>query len=155
MADCDYTSQIGAYYDGELPPEQRAAVERHLPTCPPCGEELESLRGLSSMFGTASATVPLSAAGLSCLHEEVEHWIHERRDRRLIHIARVLTAMAACLLVGASVWIYGARQAPAAPPARPWEQVAVTLQTEIPSAGGTDLAMDWVVADASRSSLGE
>ena len=182
MAGCEYGQHLSAYHDGELPPEVKIAIERHLPECPPCADELELLRELSGLVGelmtpstssvrvlttsgipaskasgTAAGTVwgklptKVSASSLSLLHGEVDRWCREQGDGRLLRIARVLTGLAACLLIGAGLWVFGSSHR--APPeavaqAKPWEQVAVTLQTEIPSAGGIDLATDWVLADA-------
>ena len=45
--------ELKAYLDGELPPLRRAAVERHLGTCPACQAELASLRQLSVQLSEA------------------------------------------------------------------------------------------------------
>lgn len=42
--------RLSAYLDGELPPEERAALERHLPGCPECRRELEDYRTLRAML---------------------------------------------------------------------------------------------------------
>ena len=154
MVDCKYGNQISSYHDGELSSPLAAELEKHLPFCSPCSEELEAIRNLSGRLIQAPVPPVLRASGWALLHQEVDRWNTERRDRRLIHAARTLTAVAACLLLGASVWVFRANSTPA-PQAKSWEQVAVTMQTEIPSVGGTDLAADWIVADASFTSLGD
>jgi hypothetical protein len=49
---------LSAWIDGELPPERRAAVERHLAGCAACRAELESLRW-SVAFTAALPRAPL------------------------------------------------------------------------------------------------
>lgn len=39
-----FEEELSAYLDGELPPREREAVERHLSTCPACRWHLETLR---------------------------------------------------------------------------------------------------------------
>ena len=49
--------ELKAYLDGELPPLRRAAMERHLGTCPACQAELASLRQLSVQLSEALPSV--------------------------------------------------------------------------------------------------
>ena len=41
--------RIEAYFDGELPADERAGMEEHLRSCPSCSRELQVLRSLSSL----------------------------------------------------------------------------------------------------------
>lgn len=41
--------RIEAYFDGELPPDERVGMEEHLRSCPSCSRELQLLRSLSSL----------------------------------------------------------------------------------------------------------
>jgi anti-sigma factor RsiW len=41
---------LPAYHDGELPPSRCRQVEDHLPDCPACRAELETLTGLSTLL---------------------------------------------------------------------------------------------------------
>ena len=44
-AECaDLFARLSEYLDGELAPEARRAMERHICDCPPCIEFIESLR---------------------------------------------------------------------------------------------------------------
>lgn len=43
---------LSAYYDGELPPQERAALEAHLAACPECRAELAQLGTVSKMVKT-------------------------------------------------------------------------------------------------------
>lgn len=45
---------IHAYFDGELPPAERAAVERHLAVCRPCQNELAWLKLTAKMIAAES-----------------------------------------------------------------------------------------------------
>ena len=42
---CDKTDLVHAYHDGELPADQRAAMEEHLRVCEQCRELLRSFAG--------------------------------------------------------------------------------------------------------------
>ncbi|MFB3776627.1 MAG: anti-sigma factor [Bryobacteraceae bacterium] len=63
--DCrEVFAQLSAYLDGELTPEARRAMERHLCDCPPCIEFVESLRrtvDLCRRFEPDGAPGPLTA----------------------------------------------------------------------------------------------
>jgi anti-sigma factor RsiW len=93
---CEWSSQIHLYHDGELPVEQRAAVEAHLQSCVDCHALLTELRGLSGLFARSSMTGIEPAA------------MQRLRDRRYIlpdtgvlRIAGWLTAAAAAVLLAA------------------------------------------------------
>lgn len=47
--------RLSAYLDGELPSEERAALERHLPGCSECRRELEDYRTLRAMLRAVPA----------------------------------------------------------------------------------------------------
>lgn len=52
--DCQTTrEQIGAYFDGELPPDRSVQVRQHLDACPDCAAELERLRDLIAQLPRA------------------------------------------------------------------------------------------------------
>ena len=54
---------IAAKYDGELTPEERLLVERHLATCADCAADLSSMRELSaSLKPLRGASAPMSIA---------------------------------------------------------------------------------------------
>jgi len=55
--------QLGAYHDGELSPQDRTAVERHLVRCRSCRTALESLHGLGRALRIVEVPpVPLNLA---------------------------------------------------------------------------------------------
>jgi hypothetical protein len=45
-------AELSAYLDGELPPEEAAAVERHLERCTECSRELALMRDLGGAMRT-------------------------------------------------------------------------------------------------------
>lgn len=53
---------LGVYLLGAIEPAERAAVDRHLPRCPECREELAALASLPALLGRVSAA---EAGGLS------------------------------------------------------------------------------------------
>jgi len=50
---CDRLTQVHAYHDGELPAEQRAALEAHMRACAECSELLGELQNVSRMLAAA------------------------------------------------------------------------------------------------------
>lgn len=46
--------QLGAFLDGELSPEDRATVERHLPTCETCRSQIGAWTELEAWLASAS-----------------------------------------------------------------------------------------------------
>jgi anti-sigma factor ChrR (cupin superfamily) len=47
---CGHSAQVGAYALRALPPEEAAATEAHVSSCPQCREELETLRPAVQAF---------------------------------------------------------------------------------------------------------
>ncbi len=94
MGGCEKTSRIMAYHDGELPVEERQALESHVAECPVCGAELAGLRAVSERLRTADRP------GVSCestmrLWQQVRS-VDERANWRLVWR---LTAAAAVIVV--------------------------------------------------------
>src|SRR5262249_11419393 len=90
-------SQIHAYHDGDLSPEARKALEKHLELCAECRELLAELQNLSQMF----ATVPLPEMPPRALNRMYGAWwpTAQVRDRGVRGLAGWLTAAAAAVLV--------------------------------------------------------
>ena len=98
MSDCPFSQQLGAYHDGELDAQGRAAVERHLQQCSVCAAELAQLRALSGLF--ASAQQPrLSQISMHRLHRRVDVIM----DEGIVRIARFTSAAAAAVLLVCSI----------------------------------------------------
>jgi len=54
----ELSEELSAYLDGELSPEERAALETHLERCPRCREELASLRAVSGLVASLPRVEP-------------------------------------------------------------------------------------------------
>ena len=65
---CPDELRLAAYHDGELPPADRADVQRHVLSCPPCVGYLAELGRVSAWLATAGSAVGLTplAAGPAC-----------------------------------------------------------------------------------------
>ena len=106
-------AEIHAYFDGELAPARRAAVEAHLGAHPEDAERLESYRGHDLLIRRAFKTFgerPLPAPMVATL---VGSRAHPRRRRWPAAVAAALVLLAAGAVSG---W-YG--RAALAPPAAP------------------------------------
>jgi anti-sigma factor RsiW len=106
MADCSYRSTVEAYHDGELDAARGAEFERHLASCQPCTAELAGLRKMSGVFAAAPVN-RLSQIGLYRLHANLDLLT----DRGLLWLARVMTGLAASVLVVGSIWLTRAKPA--------------------------------------------
>jgi anti-sigma factor RsiW len=124
MDECPHTHRIGAYVDGEVPPDERERLDRHVAACPACARELERLRALRRFLAVAEAgEVPPDV--LSRLHCTVS----ELPARGLVRLATRLTLAAAAVLAISVGWLLHAQSArPSAPGRQPvWAKAAVTL----------------------------
>jgi hypothetical protein len=118
---------LQALLDGEVRPEERAALERHLAECPACAAEAEALREASAVFGSAVLLLdpPTEPAAV-----ERARWRLEgvRRDRaRAAGWGGATARRAALLLLGSAAvlsatvpgspvreWLAGSNDAPVA-----------------------------------------
>jgi len=128
---CDRMVRVSAYHDGELPPREAKALERHVKDCAACRQELHRLRALSTWLASGSLTAP-SEAFLSHLRRSAPM----RRSRTTLRIARWAAGIAAGVLVAFSALLWQrepARPSPVRPPAA-WEQAAAA-----PAPGATAL----------------
>src|SRR5688500_1368092 len=92
MNPCEFSEQLGPYIDDELDAARRAALESHLPACPPCTDDLAELRGLQQLF-TAAA----SGAGAFAFPDTVRRRLHDHVDSLadvgLLRIGRALSGV--------------------------------------------------------------
>jgi anti-sigma factor RsiW len=149
MADCSYQDRIQSYADGELDEAARAEVERHLTGCPACAAELAALRALSQHVSQTLAQQPgISQIALHRLHARLS----PAMDDGILRFARVLGAIAACLLVGASIGLarFRSGETPVAPP---WVGVSISNDavSDTAAADSSTPAAAWYLADASRT----
>lgn len=151
MNDCQYSQQLGPYLDGELTPAAAASLEAHVAQCPPCSAELGELRALGRMFAAdRDADIPVAARDR--LHDHVDALL----DRGLLRIGRILSGIAACLLLGSALWLNSADR-PATPPvaAAGWEKTAVLMPAPpAPVSADEMVSPEWVLADLSGASGG-
>ena len=98
-AGCIYRERISAYLDGDLSPDVREEVRRHLASTPPCGCASESgaLAELRRELG-ALAPGPPPADGWARVAEALDRRAR-RRGRRLAWAAAALIASGAGLLL--------------------------------------------------------
>ena len=100
MNKCESTIQIEAYHDNQLSDTDRAQVELHLAECMPCAEELSMLRRLSTKFA-ALPPIRLSQMALHRMHNNIDQMM----DRSMLRFARMMTGIAALLLIGCCGWM--------------------------------------------------
>lgn len=151
MDACPFESQLSAYQDGELSPEKRQELERHLATCPPCAAHLDQLRRISAILSTAPVPrlSPAARQELYALSPQVGEAMYLR-------IAKWSTALAASIMLAASGWMLAQQRGTPANPTRTdtaadWTQVAMNPpQSSDPQA---DLRLpDWVETNLSTTS---
>jgi anti-sigma factor RsiW len=147
MADCSYRSWLQAYHDGELDAPRAADLERHVASCPPCAEDLAALGEISRWFAAAPVD-RLSPIGLYRLHSNLDLLT----DRGLLWLARVLTGVAAAVLVVGSIWLMRAK--PAAPVNG--SVISLALQVEESAVPNAEVSQaesspsDWISTELSR-----
>jgi len=146
---CDRSSQVQAYYDGELPAAEGALVEAHLRECAACREMLADLRGLSSAIAMAG----MREASDEAVRRFGRAW-KVARDRGVIRLAGWLTAAAAAVLMAVLVGKPGTQGIESSGQSAVWETAATTPPAEIEEDGGSDqLAMaQWMADDLSATS---
>jgi anti-sigma factor RsiW len=142
MNACGFRARIGPYYDGEVAAEERRRIELHLAACAACRQELAELSQLSAQL--AAAGPGWSAEAQDRLHGRLE----AQFQRAPLRTARAMLALAACLLLACTLWVWQARPADAA--AAPWETLAANPQ---PDSGGSNspqvATAKWIVQDLS------
>lgn len=94
---CQWTGQLQAYHDGELPAADQAALQGHLSTCPACQAELDALKQLSGLVGSATLSMP--PAGYAARVRHVVMAGSVAWDAGVGRLAGWLTAAAAVLLL--------------------------------------------------------
>jgi anti-sigma factor RsiW len=149
MNPCPFNDHLEAFFDGELDDARRSEIELHVRQCPSCTEELARLQTMSRMISSAPAP-RLSQIGLYRLHNQLDQAMEEG----VLRIVRVLSAIAACVLVAGSVWLMKTRESRAVenamPVAPPWADVVEA--SDSPSGAYSTPAAAWYLADDSARS---
>jgi anti-sigma factor RsiW len=102
-------SRLGRYHDGELPPDKRLLVERHLEMCRACGEELAEIRRYTEAFQQALTLPPVPEGMVQRImiraqmqthgHDTAWEWLWFWRDWSLsLRVAAAGVAAAACFI---------------------------------------------------------
>lgn len=103
---CDQEWAVGPYFDGELPPGERAGVEAHLESCHECRSLVEHFSSLDR-FARSTAVAPRVSA-----EQWGELWEAVRAQSAPISIQRarrarnwMIPALSAAALVFLGLWI--------------------------------------------------
>jgi anti-sigma factor RsiW len=124
--DCNQ-EQIHAYYDGELAPRERAAVELHLTECADCRELLADLQSVSQFIASA----PMVDMPPQAMKRMQQAW-WAAQDRGVLRIASWLTAAAAAVIFAAVIFSPSQRpDATLATAGSNWQMVALTPPTPV------------------------
>ena len=102
---CDRAHEVHAYYDGELAPSGRAAVEAHLKDCADCRELLADLRSVSKLVAAA----PMVDVTPQAMKRMQQAW-WAAQDRGVLRVASWLTAAAAAIIFAVVMWTPGPTQ---------------------------------------------
>jgi anti-sigma factor RsiW len=148
MTPCEYNLWISALVDGELDAQRRATLEAHLPGCPQCQAELESLQQLAQSLRQL-APPPISPEALRRLHAAAD----ELGDRSLRHLAEALSGVAAVILIGCSFWLFRAPSVQASDQLPPWYSISTIRpqQNAVPQSMQT---AEWIFSELSSDQPG-
>jgi anti-sigma factor RsiW len=100
--ECDQLIRVHLYHDGELSPDEARQVEAHVRDCPGCAAELAKLREISAAFAGGGQPM-LGDAAMARIEAKL---VAGARIYPVLRLARIITAMAACVLLGASVLLW-------------------------------------------------
>lgn len=149
MNDCTFSRQIAAYHDGELDPLQRDQVQRHVAQCDQCATALRQMQLLSSRFAQTQ-TPRLSQISLQRVHRRVEAVM----DERLVWTARVLSGIAAAVLIVGSISLLHMSGAPRSTTAvvsttPPWAGITASTDAEMTTIAANTPAAQWYLTENS------
>lgn len=134
---CRHELDGGAYVLGALPPDERLAFERHLPTCPSCTQAVREFAGLPGLLAQVPLDVVESAPAPEQLPETLlPSLVREvRRGQRRRRVLTGLVAAAAVLAVGAASVVVATAvtgdDAPTATPSAPASTTASEPMTPV------------------------
>jgi len=140
--------RLSAYFDNELSPLDRAAVEAHLAQCPACSATLADFKALSQKLHQLPPPV-LSRALLARLHIAAD----QTTRRPIERFVGLLSGVAACIaMMGGLLLLRPATAATLSPPDR-WEGHAVGIIDESLISTGSnprEAAMgEWMLSNLS------
>jgi hypothetical protein len=73
---------LAAYLDGEVTPEEKAKIETHLPGCPQCRVELESLSAMQDNLRGSFRAAAGEAEPPPYVWSKIQYRLHRERGRR-------------------------------------------------------------------------
>lgn len=141
MSECEQATRLIAYHDGEMSPDGRMAVERHLRQCPACAAELRRLAAMSELL----ASIP--QPDISPRARRQLHWAVDRMASSGIRrMAETLAAVAATILIVCAIGL--ARQNSAQATTGLMQDVETAQLSAEPVQGGSEeLLARWIVQD--------
>ena len=121
----EWRESLGAYALGQLPEEERAALEAHLEGCADCREELQSLAGVARLmpladperFGAAPEPPPLLGDRIAATIG-AERRVARRRQRRRFGLAWSGAAAAVAATAVLAIFVLGDGGGGGEPPAQ-------------------------------------
>jgi anti-sigma factor RsiW len=161
MAACPTIQELEAFFDGELDAARATEIRAHLLACPACAAEVARIEAATQLFRNAPAP-RLSQISLHRLHANLETVMRGERESEqgVLRIARLLSAVAACIVVAGSLWLThmqstAPRQTAQVQAPPPWTDVAVNVDSDAPTTstqeGGIPIA-EYYLSDASQRS---
>ncbi len=153
MSNCPQSEKACAYYDGELPAEERAQFARHLGACIECSDKLENYQKLSSMMASVERSdIPRDT--FNRLHESLAGVV----DSGLLRVARTMAAAAVTLMVAGTVIAWSSRQQTRSEkvPIEIWDEGTLSPSLSDPEIDSpeTDFAQ-WMMATLGEDAIDE
>ncbi|HEX4793779.1 MAG TPA: zf-HC2 domain-containing protein [Humisphaera sp.] len=124
MAECEFSTMLSPYYDGELSPLEHERVEQHILDCQDCALELERMHAISRALSTLIVpdAAPMLADGPRSPDKTLEEIALARFGRRM-------TAVAAAVLAASVIrWSFVSQRPAASAPTASisnWERAAI------------------------------
>ena len=128
MKNCPPEEKLSAYFDGEVPAVELAAIEAHLGLCKACSDEVAAFRELDRLAGAAAAPAVAAEewdAAWCAIESRVE--AAQRRAHARVWHRRVawVAAAAACLALAIGTGIVLPSRPTAKAPPPPVERMVV------------------------------
>jgi anti-sigma factor RsiW len=138
--------KLGAWLDGELPPDRADAVRRHVEQCPACAARVDELKSLARALDQLPARTPSRdfARRVRRAAEPARERILVLEPFRRVRPALLRVAAGLVVLGGLAVGILAGSRAPSAvvtPPATPGTDPAVDALSAAPEGSVADAAL--------------
>ncbi len=132
---CPERSELTAYFDGELSPEESRGLDAHVSQCAACAALIQEWRSIAALVASFPPLEPSASALL-----RVDRAAAAFGNSQLRRMGLLLSGVAAAVLFVASIlWYRGTEENPLPqPPAAGWEITAVSGQSQVADAGNID-----------------